>query len=1635
MMKFKRITAFLLILCMVMIGGCSQEEAVDPVKTAVQTAENYLFNKDYKNAAKAYEAMGGYGDAPLYTVYCLAMQALEDGKYENAYLSFDMLGDFLDSRFASVYAKALFNTESAKKEPECYLHAAEFFDRIPLYRDSAVRAENARLSLYKEAEKCLNAGEYELSAHYFALLEDYSDSAQMEKYVYAREYEAAGTENLAKYLYSVNRYEKLNGFKDSKARSKAVLENSYAFGTEKFELGDYTDAANVFLCLTKNGKILEETYSDSAEMHDYANAHFALEKSGDDIEKMLSAAVGFDQMKGFKKSAEKAEEIRLNVYTIGETALENGKYETAQACFEAQKDYKDSEEMVGYTLARAFEAENAGTDDGKISAAITYEKLNGFRDSGDRAEKMRGEIYKKAENALENGEYENAETLFAMQDYKDSKNMAQYAKAVGAEAKSGKNDVKKIDAAKEFEKLGDFKDSAKRAAALREDVYQKAEKAFSNRNYLNAIRLYTIQDYKDSKTMVDYARAASLEFEGKHADAAEEFEKLGEFRDSAEKAASLRQGIYDRAVKALNSGKYKNAIELFASQDYLDSKDMIVYTENMIIYDGAAAYAAKGMPVKAAEAYESLGEFKDSAEKAASIRKDIYDRAVKALEEGKYDESAKLFASQDYEDSEEMISYVNAAKLLSEGKNTEAATAYEAMGEFKDSAEKAASIRKNIYDRAVKALEEGKYDESAKLFASQDYEDSEEMISYVNAAKLLSEGKNTEAASAYEAMGEFRDSAEKAASIRKDIYDRAVKALEEGKYDESAKLFASQDYEDSEEMISYVNAAKLESNGKFIEAAEAFEDMGDFRDSLSRADNLRMSVYDKAYEALAMNDFDLSLSLFSSQDYKESKKMVSYVKASKLEAEDKFIEAAEAYEAMGEYMESDKKAVQIRANVYNQANSLFEKGNYAEAKALYALQKEYEDGADMCAYIDGLVHEQKEEYEKALDVFVSLSGFRDADDRSEASRARIYENAWKLADGGEYTKANEKFTLLGSYKDSENAASYVSALRKMNAAGANAEEYVGAKESFASLGNYKDSADYVKKIDKLLFMRFVDEISVFSENGLAAFRKNGKWGFINTEGNVVVSAQYDQVYAYTEGLAAVKLAGSWGFIDENGDMVIQNKYASVRSFSSGMAWVKKESGSSYWWFINQSGKESRESYSMRSSAVPEDFDGNYAYVNCYYDSDKGTIDKSGKIVSCSHLSFSEGISVISEYESFTYTYGYMNENGDIISEVQWQEAKPFTNGFAVVKKNGMYGLIDKTGKLVIDCKYSSVNSPKNGICLVSLNGKYGYVSVKGTTVSPVNWTYAYDYTDGLALVWKDGYYGYIGTDGQTKIAFTWDEASSFENGYACVKQYGSRKFIDKEGNIVMTLSKEVIEVLGSYTDPAILLRNAYGKYGYCAKDGAMLTDFKYNEAYGFSCGLARVKSGDYYGYIDETGKEVIPFKYYSAMDFSDDIALVQNSYYTDYFYIDKNMNVIYQTDTIDNYDIHPFIGGTAFVRKDYGNYFFLIDKNGSILTKEIYNNISESNMSYDDISEGMYAYMLESGEIPTGMADTEKYGTYAYVSIPSLTESGIFPSNTKFRISRTGEILAFNGHETSPVYAKKINGAWYLTNFEGDILV
>ncbi|GHV12530.1 hypothetical protein FACS1894219_05630 [Clostridia bacterium] len=64
---------------------------------------------------------------------------------------------------------------------------------------------------------------------------------------------------------------------------------------------------------------------------------------------------------------------------------------------------------------------------------------------------------------------------------------------------------------------------------------------------------------------------------------------------------------------------------------------------------------------------------------------------------------------------------------------------------------------------------------------------------------------------------------------------------------------------------------------------------------------------------------------------------------------------------------------------------------------------------------------------------------------------------------------------------------------------------------------------------------------------MAPVYKNGKCGFINTKGDVVIPYIYDSVHWFCEGYAAVKKGGKWGFIDDTANIVIPFEYDDVIS--------------------------------------------------------------------------------------------------------------------------------------------------------------------------------------------------------------------------------------------------------------------------------------------------------------------------------------------------------------------------------------------------------------------------------------------------------------------------------------------------------
>ena len=74
---------------------------------------------------------------------------------------------------------------------------------------------------------------------------------------------------------------------------------------------------------------------------------------------------------------------------------------------------------------------------------------------------------------------------------------------------------------------------------------------------------------------------------------------------------------------------------------------------------------------------------------------------------------------------------------------------------------------------------------------------------------------------------------------------------------------------------------------------------------------------------------------------------------------------------------------------------------------------------------------------------------------------------------------------------------------------------------------------------------FVDACSC----GLAHVAKNGKHGYVNEQGKVMIPLQYDEAYAFSESRAGVKLGDKWGFIDQTSKEVIPLIYDNVRWFS------------------------------------------------------------------------------------------------------------------------------------------------------------------------------------------------------------------------------------------------------------------------------------------------------------------------------------------------------------------------------------------------------------------------------------------------------------------------------------------------------
>ena len=336
----------------------------------------------------------------------------------------------------------------------------------------------------------------------------------------------------------------------------------------------------------------------------------------------------------------------------------------------------------------------------------------------------------------------------------------------------------------------------------------------------------------------------------------------------------------------------------------------------------------------------------------------------------------------------------------------------------------------------------------------------------------------------------------------------------------------------------------------------------------------------------------------------------------------------------------------------------------------------------------------------------------------------------------------------------------------------------------------------------------------------ALVKKDGKFGFIDKNGTLVVPCIYDSADEYWEGMACIEMDGKWGFIDKNGTMIVPCIYEKAFPYHEGMACVKKDGK---WGFIDKN----------RTLVVPCIYDDAYGYwegmVRVKKDGKWGFIDKNGTlVVPCiydSAYEYHEGLACI----EMDGKWGFIDKNGTLVVPCIYEKAFPYSEGLAQVEKEGKWGFIDKNGTIVVPCIYGFAYNYYEGLAAVANDNQWGFIDKSGTLVVPCIYDEVKYYSEGLASVTEDHKFGFINKNGTLVVPCIYDSAYDYCEGLAEVEKDGKRGFIDKNGTLVVPC---IYDSTDEYCEGMTYVEMD-GKYGFIDKNGTLVVPCIYDYASNF----------------------------------------------------------------------------------------------------------------------------------------------------------------------------------------------------------
>lgn len=319
--------------------------------------------------------------------------------------------------------------------------------------------------------------------------------------------------------------------------------------------------------------------------------------------------------------------------------------------------------------------------------------------------------------------------------------------------------------------------------------------------------------------------------------------------------------------------------------------------------------------------------------------------------------------------------------------------------------------------------------------------------------------------------------------------------------------------------------------------------------------------------------------------------------------------------------------------------------------------------------------------------------------------------------------------------------------------------------------------------------------------------------------------KFEGILPYNEGIAAAKVNGKWMFIDINGNQLFDTYFDSVTNFFDNLAMVCKSNACG---FIDSTGK-------MVISYNPKYYDGyvfkgDYAimltrdikddiFKNTEYEYNWVVIDKSGKEI----IQISGGRPDIIENKYI----GCWGEN-DVVLELAtkkiiWNGRYESCGDFLIVSKTGKCGIFDLEKRLLTtSCTYSRLSSIWNyrtnnytNYFIAELNGKYGVINNIGQVIVEIIYDRietVFDFETDEFMIYAEKFKkcGVIDIKNNVIVDFIYDGFITNNQGFVFQFLKNNVLFLlDKKGKVILTFADERPSISLSFEDNRILILATY----------------------------------------------------------------------------------------------------------------------------------------------------------------------------------------------------------------------------------